>query len=169
MSATGHAKPQVTYSLTWGLSARCSTTTSPMGIIVAVSRDIFIQDIPPNIHSVEEIPDSWRPSPLPFGHAEVVAAVREIVPSADFTAPTWGQVEIPGASIEVNVSDKPQLDSFALHVRAVDQAAADQFIAQLLDRLDVRGFDPENETGLFSAPEPIRRPTLDREPATDGS
>ena len=114
-----------------------------------MSRDIFIQDIPPNIRSVEEIHDSWRPSPLPFGLAEVVAAVREIVPSADFTDPTWGQVEIPGAAIEVNVSDEPQLDSFALHVRAADQAAADQFVAQLLDRLNVRAFDPESDTGLF--------------------
>jgi hypothetical protein len=115
-----------------------------------VSRDIFIQDIPPNIRSVEELPDSWRPSPLPFGHAEVVAAVRELVPSADFTDPTWGRVEILGAAIEVNVSDKPQIDSFALHVRAADQSAADQFVAQLLDRLNVRAFDPESDTGLFS-------------------
>jgi hypothetical protein len=114
-----------------------------------VRRDIFIQDIPPNIRSVEEIPDSWRPSPLPFGHAEVVAAVREIVPSADFTDPTWGQVEIPGAAIDVNVSDKPQIDSCALHVRATDQ-----FAAQLLHRLNVRAFDPQSDTGLsaFSSP-----------------
>lgn len=120
--------------------------------MVEVSRDVFIQDIPPNIHSVAEIPDSWRPSPLPFGHAEVVAAVQELCPSADFTDPTWGQVEIPGASIEVNVSDNSQLDSFALHVRAADKAAADKFIAQLLDRLNVRAFDPETETGLFKSP-----------------
>ncbi|WP_350280202.1 hypothetical protein [Kribbella sp. HUAS MG21] len=117
-----------------------------------MSRDIFIQDIPPGIRSVTEIPDSWRPAPLPFGHAEVVAAVRELVPSADFTDPTWGRVEIPGVDIEVNVSHEPQLQSFALHVRAANQAAADQFIAQLLDRLNVRAFDPENETGLFTAP-----------------
>jgi hypothetical protein len=117
-----------------------------------VSRDILIQDIPPGIRSVEEVPDAWEPSPLPFGHAEVVAAVRELAPSADFTDPTWGRVEIPGADIEVNVSDKPQLQSFALHVRAANQAAADRFIARLLDRLNVRAFDPESETGLFTAP-----------------
>ncbi|MFG1624609.1 class F sortase [Kribbella sp. NPDC049227] len=71
----------------------------PADIIVTVSRDIFVQDIPADIRSVEEIPDSWRPSPLPFGRAEVVAAVRELVPSADFSDATWGRVEIPGAHL----------------------------------------------------------------------
>lgn len=117
-----------------------------------MSRDIFIQDIPADFRNVEDIPDSWRPSPLPFGHAEVVAAVQALVPSADFTDPTWGRVELSGAHIEVNVSDKLPLDSFALHIRATNQAAADHFVAQLLDRLNVQAFDPESDTGLFIAP-----------------
>ncbi len=115
-----------------------------------MSRDIFVQDIPDSIDHVEEITGGWEPSPLPFGHDEVVATVRSLVPTADFTDPTWGHVELPGVDIEVNVDDEPQLMSFALHVRASDDHAANRFIAQLLGRLDVRAFDVYSETGLFT-------------------
>lgn len=88
---------------------------------------------------------------MPFGRAEVVATVRALVPSADFTAPTWGQVVLPGAQIEINVPDEPQLGGVVLHIRGGDQTAADEFVAQLLRRLNVRAFDSDSETGLFSA------------------
>ncbi|SEF08739.1 hypothetical protein SAMN04488561_3692 [Jiangella alba] len=117
--------------------------------MAGMSRDVFVQDVPPAVRSVAEIPDSWRPAPLPFGHAEVVAAVRELVPSADFTDPTWGHVLVGGADIEVNVADRPQLDSFALHIRGADDDA-NRFVAQLLQRLGVRAFDVASETGIFT-------------------
>ncbi|WP_157987655.1 hypothetical protein [Jiangella endophytica] len=116
-----------------------------------MSRDIIVQDIPPTVRSVAEIPDSWRPAPLPFGHAEVVAAVRELVPSADFTDRTWGHVLVGGADIEINVPDRPQLDYFALHIRGADDDAANRFVAQLLQRLGVRAFDVASDTGIFTA------------------
>jgi hypothetical protein len=122
-------------------------------MICGVSRDIFVQDIPAGIRDVDEIPDDWEPSPLPFGHAEVVRAVLELAPTADFTDPTWGRVDLPGVAIEVNIDDEPRLESFALHVRAADTLAADGFVAQLLDRLGVRAFDPTGSpTGLFTPP-----------------
>lgn len=122
-------------------------------MIGGVSRDIFVQDIPAGIRDVDEIPDSWEPEPLPFGHAEVVRAVQELEPTADFTDPTWGRVDLPGVAIEVNVADEPRLDSFALHIRAADTPAADRFVARLLDRLGVRAFDPTGSpTGLFTPP-----------------
>ncbi len=43
------------------------------------------------------------------------------------------------------------LDSLALPVRGPDRAAADAFVARLLDRLHVRAFDPggAEESGIF--------------------
>ncbi len=38
-----------------------------------MSRDIFVQDIPDGVASVEDIPYDWNPSTLPVGHTEVVA------------------------------------------------------------------------------------------------
>jgi hypothetical protein len=41
-----------------------------------MSRDIFVQDIPPDAHTVAETHDSWMPSPLPLGPDEVMCARR---------------------------------------------------------------------------------------------
>ena len=114
-----------------------------------VSRDIFVQDLPPGIATLEEIPDDWMPRPLPFGHAEVVEAVRQLAPDADVSDPEWLRVSRPGVDVEVNVSTARPLQSFALHVRAANRSDADAFIEGLLRRLDVRAFDSESETGIF--------------------
>jgi hypothetical protein len=115
-----------------------------------VSRDIFVQDIPSSARTVTDIPDGWLPGPLPFGRDAVVAAVTEIQPEADFADREWGHVAIPGVDIEVNVPDESPLTSFALHIRASDDAAAEVFVARLLTRLGVRAFDPEGapESGI---------------------
>ena len=114
-----------------------------------MSRDIFIQDIPESAQSVEDIPDGWLPQPLSFGQAEVVSAVSAIAPGADVSDPGWLHVELPGVSIEVNVSDESPLMSFALHVRANDQRSANGFISTLLGRLGVRAFDVDSPSGIF--------------------
>lgn len=115
----------------------------------AVSRDIFVQDIPSGISGVDEIPDDWQPQPLPFGHAEVVHAVRALAPEADTTDPEWMHVELPGVGLEVNVRAESPLESFVLHVRANDDGAADAWVRRLLDVLGARAFDPEADSGIF--------------------
>ena len=116
-----------------------------------MSRDIFVQDLPPHVGSVGEIPDGWRPAPLPFGASDVIDAVHELWPAAEFTDPAWGSVKFPGVDIEVNLGGADPLTGFALHVRASDIAAADTFVAALLDRLGARALDPEGAptTGIF--------------------
>jgi hypothetical protein len=116
-----------------------------------VSRDILVQNIPQGATSVDEISDDWMPEPLPFGHAEVLAAVKQLVPDADTSDPEWIHLELPGVDIEVNAATKSPLSSFALHVRATDRAAADRVIAVLLDQLRVRAIDSESDTGIFHA------------------
>jgi hypothetical protein len=114
-----------------------------------VSRDIFVQDIPEGITTVDEIPDDWEPRPLPFGHSEVVAAVLELGPDADTSDPEWMHVNLAGVDVEVNVANVSPLGSFALHVRAADPGHADAFIGRLLERLGVRAFDSESASGIF--------------------
>ena len=116
---------------------------------MCVSRDIFVQDIPEGIVSVEEIPDDWTPQPLPFGHTEVVEAIRSLASEADGSDSEWIHVTLPGVDVAVNVANESPLESFALHVRAADHGAAGAFIAGLLTRLGVRAFDPESDTGFF--------------------
>lgn len=116
-----------------------------------MSRDIFVQDIPAGIRSTVEIAGDWQPRPLPFERQTVIDAVTKLVPSADFSDPSWGRVALPGVDIEVNVSDHSPLDAFALHVRASDEAAANNFIADLLNSLGARAFDSDSESGIFGS------------------
>jgi hypothetical protein len=117
-------------------------------MIAAMSRDIFVQDIPPDITSVEQIPDDWMPEPLNVTAQAVREAVTHHGPHADFADPNWGHVTLSDADIEVNLSDEVPLMSFALHVRG-NRTTADQFVSAVLASLHLRAFDPESETGLF--------------------
>jgi hypothetical protein len=114
-----------------------------------VSRDVFVQDIPEGISSVDEIPEGWIASALPFNHADVADAVRALVPDADMTDPEWMHVALPGVDVEIDATNQIPLESFALHVRASDREAADTFIARLLQRLGARAFDSASDTGIF--------------------
>ena len=117
-------------------------------MIGAMSRDIFVQDVPPDITSVEQIPDDWTPAPLTVTPQAVREAVTKHAPDANFADPHWGQVTLSGADIEVNLSDEQPLMSFAFHVRG-NPTTANQFVSAVLASLRLRAFDPDSETGLF--------------------
>ncbi|MEO8694581.1 MAG: hypothetical protein ABI658_13745 [Acidimicrobiales bacterium] len=53
-------------------------------------------------------------------------------------------------SIEIDIGHDRPLKSFAFHVRATDQAAADEILKAILERLGVRAFDPSSTGGIFS-------------------
>lgn len=113
-----------------------------------VSRDIFVQDIPDDITSVEQIPDEWMPSPLGVTTQAVRDTVIRQVPHANFDDPNLGYVSLSGADIEVSLSDDVPLMSFAFHVRG-DRSTADRFVSEVLASLQLRAFDPESDSGLF--------------------
>ena len=116
-----------------------------------MSRDIFVQDIPDGISEVRDIPDGWMPEPLPYSHAEIVAAIGRVVPRADFSDPEWGHIEAEDYSIEVSIAREEPMRSFAFHVRAAGWGA-DHVVADILDELGLQAFDPDNDTGLFQRP-----------------
>ena len=119
--------------------------------VARVSRDIFVQDIPAAAASVEDIPDDWKPNPLPFLAERVVAEVRTLHPSVDASDPHLLDVALAGGSVEVAIPDERPLMSFALHIRTADPSAADDFVGDLLEQLGVRAFDPEGapRSGIF--------------------
>jgi len=61
---------------------------------IAVSWDVFVQDLPPGIDSIADIPDDFRPASLGPREA-IVAGILTVVPDADFADPTWGRIEGP--------------------------------------------------------------------------
>jgi hypothetical protein len=109
---------------------------------------IFVQDLPRDARTVDDIPDDF--TPLPVGQrSDVIKAIQEIVTDADFTDRSCGKIEGDGYSIEVNLGDEELLDSFAFHVHG--GARAPQVIAAILKRLGVRALDPGSESGFFEA------------------
>jgi hypothetical protein len=117
-----------------------------------VSWDLFIQDLPKGINSVAEIPDDFVPQPL-GRRDELIVRIKELVPGADFSDPSWGVIEGPGYSVEVNIGEAEEVDSIALHVRGGDLVVG--LIADLLDQLKVGALDPQSESGIFQSDEAL--------------
>jgi hypothetical protein len=114
-----------------------------------MSWDIFVQDLPRDAATVVDIPPHFEPSPI-GKRADIIAKIKEIVPAADFSDPSWGVIEGESWSIEVNIGKSEICKGFALHVRGGDEAVA--VVAAILDHLDLRALD--GQTGEFFTPGP---------------
>jgi len=112
-----------------------------------VSWDIFVQDIPPSVASIQDMPDDFRPANL-GPRDDLIRRISEVVPEADFSDPSWGLIDGDTYSIEVNIGDDHTVDSFAFHVRGGNEAAS--VVARILDHLKLRAFDPQSDSGIFS-------------------
>lgn len=111
-----------------------------------MSWDIFVQDLPEAAQSVDDIPDDFKPRPL-GSRSEVVRRIQSVVPTADFSDPSWGTFEGPGFSVEFNIGGADEVESFAMHVRGSDAAVG--FVTDLLLRCGWRAFDSGSATGIF--------------------
>lgn len=115
-----------------------------------MSWDIFVQDLPREASVVSEIPNDFVPKPLERSRAQIIAAIRELEPQADFTDPSLGKITGPGYTIDVNLGDTEVVQSFAFHAYGGGQAA--RVIARVLESLGLRALDPGSETGFFEDP-----------------
>ncbi|WP_332644732.1 hypothetical protein [Aeromicrobium sp.] len=117
-----------------------------------MSRDIFVQDIPASVRSVDEIPEDWMPSPLAFTAAAVIDSAKVHSAGVDDSDPSWIRITEQGLDIELSLADETPLMSFAIHDRSSDRPASDRFIAGILADLGARAFDPEgSDSGIFEA------------------
>lgn len=111
-----------------------------------MSWDLFVQDVPAGIRSINEIPDDFVPSVL-GDRAHIVERIRSVAPESDFSDPAWGQIEGDGFSIEINLGEEEEVESFALHVRGDERAL---FMVQILmGALGFQALDPASESGLL--------------------
>lgn len=122
--------------------SRCEDYVSP------VSWDISIMDLPSDAVTVEDIPQGFKPGPLGL-RADLIARITEVAPMADFSDPSWGQIETPEFVVDVNIGREEVVDSIMLHVRG--GGAAPGFVADLVNHLGRRALD--SQTGEFFAPD----------------
>src|SRR5689334_604191 len=106
-----------------------------------MSWDIFAQDFPADVKTPGEIPDDFMPKSI-GSRSSVIAMIKEAIPTADFSDPSWGLIGGDNWSIEVNIGKDENCDGFVLHVRGGD-AAADA-VARILDHLGLRAIDSQS-------------------------
>jgi hypothetical protein len=128
-----------------------------------VERELFVRNVPPEMTTTDQIPlgHSSLP-PLQFSRRELIDAVREIDPAA--TASTDGapadsplpyrlDVKQPGLRLAIAIPPEDPLTTVLIRIfGASDQHIADQFIGQLLERLDARAFGTYADTLILSHP-----------------
>ncbi len=100
-----------------------------------MSRDIFVQDLPPHATKPEEVPDDFVPKSIGT-RTKVLEAIREIAPTADFSDPAWVTLDAEGFSIEFNLGVAETLQSFAMHIRGSDQGQ--ETARRIVQRLGLR-------------------------------
>jgi hypothetical protein len=96
---------------------------------------------------VQDIPDDFRPGPI-GQRGDLIRAIAEVVPSADFSDPSWGIIDGHGFSIEASIGSDETVDCIALFVRGGDIAAG--VVLDIVGRLGLRALD--TGTGDFFNP-----------------
>jgi hypothetical protein len=109
--------------------------------------DLFAVKLPDSVKSTDDLRDDFKPEPIGT-RAEIISAIREFVPAADFTDPAFGSIEGETFGMNVGLGGEEPLTTFALHVHGTgDEAVA--LVTAIFERLGVRAFDPSSETGIF--------------------
>lgn len=113
-----------------------------------MSWDIFVLDLPRDAQRIEDVPDDFKPGPI-GKRSEIIRKIQEVIPTADFSDPCWGVIDIDDWSIEVSMGKEEECNDFAHLVRG--GAGAVGAVAAILEKLNLRGSDPGSETGFFVA------------------
>ncbi len=103
-----------------------------------MSWGIIAQDLPQSATSVEETPDDFQLQSIGNG-TQLISQIRQVVPQADFTDPTWGIVDDEDWTIKVRMGGKELCESIAFHVRGGDGVIG--AVAAILDELKLRSID----------------------------
>lgn len=117
-----------------------------------MSWDIFVQDFPQTAATIGDIPADFQPASIGKRSA-VIERIKEIVPIADFSDPSWGLLEGDGWSIEINMGSEEDCQGFSLHVRGDDPAVG--IVASVLQHLELRAFDAQTGNFFVAGPDAI--------------
>ena len=105
--------------------------------------DVYIMDfsevpIRGDVPDWDQLPKDWQPGPV-GPKKDLIAKILEILPTTNFSDPTWGQYAGEGFSVEFNVGSEDPIESIMLHVRG-GEAAVD-CVNRLIKHLEVRALD----------------------------
>jgi hypothetical protein len=110
--------------------------------------DIFVQDLPPDVKGVADIPEDFVPQPI-GSRSRVIYAIRAAAPFAKFSGETHAQVDAPEINMEIMIGPDDPLRSFAFHIFGGNRSAG--LVADILSRLQIRALDPLSDSGIFDS------------------
>lgn len=109
-----------------------------------MSLDIFVQNMPAQAMSLDDVPDDYEPGVLGT-RSELISQIHSVAPHAEFSDLGWGTIEHPDYSIDVNLGDDELVTGFTLQARGEPSAAT--MVGKILVGLGRRGVD--TSTGEF--------------------
>ncbi len=116
-----------------------------------MSWDVLLMHAPPEMRSVEDMDQDFRPPVL--GEAgELRHAIQTLFPKIDFSDPTWGRLDGPDFWIEWNMGKDHVVDTIMLHVRGGDGAV--QIIQYVCREMGWRALDISSGEFLDAMPDP---------------
>ena len=117
-----------------------------------MSWDIFVHDFPDGAQTPKDIPSDFKPAAIGL-RSDLIAKIQTLVPTANFSDPSWGLIDGGDWAIEVNIGEVEKCNGFALHVRGGELAVP--VIAAILDHLNLRGIDAQAGEFFQAGPEAL--------------
>jgi hypothetical protein len=117
-----------------------------------MSWDIFVQDLPRDAKTLEDIPQDFVPASI-GERSTIIAKIKEVVPSVDFSDPSLGIIDEDDWSIEVDIDDSEDCKGFAFHVHGGDAAVG--VVAAILEHLNLRALDSQSGDFFIAGPEAV--------------
>jgi hypothetical protein len=115
-----------------------------------MSYDLFVQNLPPEAKTLEDIPSDFKP--VSIGERSlIIDKIKVVVPDADFSDPSWGRIQADDWSIEINMGANEHCSGFAFHIRG--GAGAFGVVEAILQALSLRALDPQAGGFFVAAPE----------------
>jgi hypothetical protein len=103
-----------------------------------MSWDVFVQDLPPDVRSIKDVPDEYQPRPL-GRRDEVIGRIRTVFPDVDFSDPSWGHLRQEGFAVDISMEEGDPVTGVTLHVRGSDDAVG--AVVDLIAAIGGRGVD----------------------------
>jgi hypothetical protein len=72
-----------------------------------MSWDLYAMRYPVDAKTVDDIRDDFAPQVIAT-RSEIIGLIREVVPTANFADPSYGEVETPNYSIGISLGARPK-------------------------------------------------------------
>jgi hypothetical protein len=115
-----------------------------------MSYDLFVQNLPPDAKTLEDIPSDFKPASI-GERSLIIEKIKVAVPDADFSDPSWGRIQGDDWSIEINMGANEHCSGFAIHIRG--GAGAFGVVEAILQALKLRALDPQAGGFFVAGPE----------------